>query len=208
MALEFMGGALLSASLQALFERLSSGEVLAYLQGKSTRSCDFVELVGKPKLVLNSMTAVLDDAEQKQIRNKPGVEAWLDELQDAVYEADDILDEIEYDALQLKVEADQSRGSSSKVRNLFKKIERPSNFFSRSHSSNSGDMKRKIKNILARFEDIAKQKDLLDLKKVTLRQKTSQRIPSTSLPDETEVYGRDGNKDVVRKVLLSNDNLS
>ncbi|PON86941.1 LRR domain containing protein [Trema orientale] len=106
------------------------------------------------------------------------------------------------------MEPDQSRGNSCKVRKLFKKIEKPSNFFSRSHSSNSGDMKRKIKDILARFEDIAKQKDLLDLKKVTLRQKTSQRIPSTSLPDETEVYGRDGNRDIVRKVLLSNDNLS
>ena len=61
MALESVGGALLSASLSFLFERIGSPQVLAYLQGKS-KSCDFAELLGKLKLSLISVTALLDDA--------------------------------------------------------------------------------------------------------------------------------------------------
>lgn len=41
---------------------------IPYIQGKSKR-CDFAEILRKLKLVLNSVTAVLDDAEQKQIHN-------------------------------------------------------------------------------------------------------------------------------------------
>lgn len=114
MAAELAGGALLSASLNFLFERLGSPEVLDYMRGKSKR-CDFEEILGKLKLVLNSVTAVLDDAEQKQIHNR-GVEKWLEELQNAFYDADDLLDEIETDALQLKVEAESKSGTGEKGR--------------------------------------------------------------------------------------------
>ena len=58
MAAELVGGALISSSLQFLFERFGSGEVLAYLRGKS-KGCDFDELVEKLKMVLNSVLAVM-----------------------------------------------------------------------------------------------------------------------------------------------------
>ncbi|KAF2318650.1 hypothetical protein GH714_009572 [Hevea brasiliensis] len=41
------------------------------------------------------VNGVLDDAEEKQI-TKPAVMKSLDELEDAVYEADDLLDEIAF----------------------------------------------------------------------------------------------------------------
>ncbi|GMN60977.1 hypothetical protein TIFTF001_030052 [Ficus carica] len=66
MAAGLVGGALLSASLQFLFERI----------------------------ILNPVSAVLDDAERKQIKSRR-VEAWLDELQEVVFDAEDLLDRSE-----------------------------------------------------------------------------------------------------------------
>lgn len=201
MAAELVGGALLSASLQYLFERIGSPEVLAYLRGKSKRS-DFDELLRKFKTALKSVTAVLDDAEQKQMRNK-SVEIWIEELQDAFYDADDLLDEIETDALQLKEEAE----STATSRKVFKsKKEKIRNFFSRSSNSKARDMNRKIEKILERLEEIKGQKDFLGLKEGVVGERSSWRpLPSTSLVDESGVYGRDDDTKEMIKLLLSDD---
>ena len=104
MAATFVGGAFLSASLQVLFDRLASRDVVDYLRGKKVNH----GLLKKLKIMLLSVTAVLSDAEEKQIRN-PIVKEWLNELEDAAYDADDLLDEIATDALQFKLEAARSR---------------------------------------------------------------------------------------------------
>ncbi|GMN60975.1 hypothetical protein TIFTF001_030066 [Ficus carica] len=54
------------------------------------------------KIVLNSVSAVIDVAEQKQMKSRR-VETWLDELQKAVFDAEDLLDRIESHAFQLKL---------------------------------------------------------------------------------------------------------
>lgn len=61
----------------------------------------FEELLGKLKAVLNSVSTVLDDAEQKQIKSRR-VEAWLDELQEVVFDAEDLLDRIENHPTRLR----------------------------------------------------------------------------------------------------------
>ena len=43
--------------------------------------------------ILRSVNVVLDDAEEKQIINS-GVKEWLDELKDAVYDAEELLSDI------------------------------------------------------------------------------------------------------------------
>ena len=77
---------------------------------------------------------------------------WLDELQDVVYDAEDLFGEIEYDALKLTVEA-KSGASTSKV----------SNFFSNLFNSNNRIRKTKMEDILERLEYIAEQRDVLHL---------------------------------------------
>ncbi|QHO17933.1 Putative disease resistance RPP13-like protein [Arachis hypogaea] len=52
-----------------------------------------VSLLGKMKMTLLSDQAVLNDAEEKPIIN-PAVKEWLNELTQAVFDADDLLDEI------------------------------------------------------------------------------------------------------------------
>lgn len=69
-------------------------------------------LLKKLKIMLLSVNPVLNDAEEKQL-TKPGVKEWLDELKEATFDADYLVDDINTEALTCKLEADQSRGSTS-----------------------------------------------------------------------------------------------
>nr|XP_048318183.1 putative disease resistance RPP13-like protein 1 [Ziziphus jujuba var. spinosa] len=68
-----------------------------------------------------------------------------------------------------------------------------------SHNSYDSDMENRVKEILEVVEYIANQKYLLDLK--VKEGVASPREPTTSLVDVSQVYGRDGDKDVVLKML-------
>ncbi|XP_060669586.1 putative disease resistance protein At3g14460 isoform X3 [Ziziphus jujuba] len=185
MAGTLVGGAFLSATLQVLFDRLAHREVLDYLRGKKFNQ----GLLKKLKIMLVSVNALLNDAEEKQIIN-PAVKEWLEELEDAAYDTDDLLDEIATDALQYKLESESPTGTSGKVRKM-------ANLFS--HNSYVSDMENRMKEILEVVEYIANQKYLLDLK--VKEGVASPREPTTSLVDVSQVYGRDGDKDAVLKML-------
>ncbi|XP_028116204.1 putative disease resistance protein RGA4 [Camellia sinensis] len=62
---------------------------------------------------LSTIQAVLEDAEQKQLQDKV-IQNWLKELNDAAYEADDILDECATEALRCELK-NQGYGSLKKV---------------------------------------------------------------------------------------------
>ncbi|TYH47175.1 hypothetical protein ES332_D11G392800v1 [Gossypium tomentosum] len=64
--------------------------------------------------ILSDIQAVLDDAEEKQIKNM-GVKKWLEDLQDLAYDVDDILDEFAYEELRLKLNKSQAQASTSKA---------------------------------------------------------------------------------------------
>ena len=89
MAGALVGGAFLLASLQVLFERLASCEVLSFICGRKMRDA----LLKKLERKLLVVHAVINDPEVKQFTN-PYVKKWLVLLKEAVYEAEDILDEI------------------------------------------------------------------------------------------------------------------
>ena len=95
MARALVGGAFLLASLQVLFERLASREVLSFIRGRKMRDA----LLKKLERKLLVVHAVINDAEVKQFTN-PYVKKWLVLLKEAVYEAEDILDEITTKALR------------------------------------------------------------------------------------------------------------
>ncbi|KAJ7949315.1 Disease resistance protein [Quillaja saponaria] len=192
MAEALVGGAFLSAFLQVAFDRLASPKILNYFQERKLN----VRLLRKLKITLLSINAVLDDAEEKQIRNQY-VKDWVDELKDAVFDAEDLLDEIDTQVSQQELEAELTSGQ---VQHFSTSIS------SDSFNSINNEIESKIQEVLDHLEYLAEQKDVLGLKHgVSIAGKVSQRLPSTSLVDETKIYGRDSDKDAIMKLLLSDD---
>ncbi|XP_062115586.1 putative disease resistance RPP13-like protein 1 isoform X1 [Humulus lupulus] len=104
MAAEMVGGALLSSVLQTLFGKLASREVVDFFRRKKVDD----GLLKNLKTTFLSVNILLNDAEEKQIRN-PGVRKWLDELIEATYDVEDLMTEI----TTIKFEQDQGCTSSS-----------------------------------------------------------------------------------------------
>ncbi|KAL1293056.1 hypothetical protein AAHE18_19G044500 [Arachis hypogaea] len=83
MASKLEGGAYLSSFVDAISNKLSS-----ILEDDSA-----LELLERLDEILCDVEPVLDDAELKQLSDKR-VKKWLVDLQDALYMADDFLDEL------------------------------------------------------------------------------------------------------------------
>ncbi|GMP41860.1 hypothetical protein CsSME_00011809 [Camellia sinensis var. sinensis] len=96
-------GALLSASFQVLFERLSSPQLLNFLKSLLHHN-EGDKLRKKLKSKLLRLSVVFNDVEKQQFINQL-VKDWTDELKDTIYHANDLLDEIATKALGCKVEA-------------------------------------------------------------------------------------------------------
>ncbi|KAJ6735329.1 hypothetical protein OIU79_002402 [Salix purpurea] len=93
MAVE-IGKAFLSSAVDFLISEFGSALVEGFFEH---RKHDDKELLEKLKETLNVVNGLLDDAEEKQI-SVVAVKDWLDNIKDAVYEAEDLLDEIDYEA--------------------------------------------------------------------------------------------------------------
>ncbi|XP_062119281.1 putative disease resistance RPP13-like protein 1 [Humulus lupulus] len=189
MAVELVVGPIVSASVEFLLKKIVSSNVASFLRGKKDSGFDM--LLDKLETTLLSLAEVLGDAELKQFTN-PRVEKWLDKLQDAVDDAEDLFEEIEYDALKLEVEA-ESEPDKSKV----------SKFIS---SFNSADQDRKadMEKLLERLDTFEKKRYILDLQK-GVEKIQSQRPPSISSIDDSEFFGRDDEKKILKGMLLSDD---
>ncbi|KAJ7975818.1 Disease resistance protein [Quillaja saponaria] len=83
------GDLVLSSFLGVAFDRLASPNMVSFFRGGKVKD----DLLKKLKINVFSINAVSNDAEEKQMRD-PDVKAWLDEVKDAVYETEDLLDEI------------------------------------------------------------------------------------------------------------------
>ncbi|KAB1212740.1 putative disease resistance RPP13-like protein 1 [Morella rubra] len=181
-----VGVALLSASLNVLFESMASREVVDFIRGGNSVSDG---LLDKLKITLRSVNSVLEDAEEKQF-TKPAVRDWLDDLKDVVYDAEGILDEIATKALRRKLDA-EIYITTGKVRNYI------STFLTRK-------IEPKIKKIHDKLEFLAKQKDLIGLQEGAARNQ-SERLPTTSFVEPSCIFGRDNDKEAIINLLLSGD---
>ncbi|KAJ7982309.1 Disease resistance protein [Quillaja saponaria] len=186
-----VGELFLSAFLGLAFERLASIDIVTFFRGGKLKD----DLLKKLEIKLLSINAVFNDAEERQMRD-PNVKAWLDEVKDAVYEAEDLLDEIETEVYKTKSES-EFENTSSKVRNFFTNVS--VNPFEKKIES-------RIEDVLNKLEFLANQVELLELKKGSgIGGKLSQRLQSSSLVDESSIYGRDDDKNVLTKLVLSDN---
>ncbi|XP_054814965.1 putative disease resistance RPP13-like protein 1 [Prosopis cineraria] len=97
---EVLVGAFLTPAIEALLERLASGDILDFFRVKKLQD-GF--LLKKLDVTLNSLNKVIEDAEERQYRD-PYVKRWLDELRDAVFQAEDLLLEIATEASRRKLQ--------------------------------------------------------------------------------------------------------
>ena len=169
-----MADALLSASLQVLFERLASPELINFIRRQKVSQELLNHLKRKLVVVLN----VLNDAEVKQFSNDL-VKQWLIQVKNAVYDAEDLLDEIATDALRCQIEAaaDSQTCGTFQVCNQFSDwVKAPFAAQSMERMVNEGG-----------------------------GEKPPSRSPSTSLVDESSVYGMDDIKEEMVQWLLSDN---
>ncbi|KAI8537745.1 hypothetical protein RHMOL_Rhmol09G0048600 [Rhododendron molle] len=86
------GEALLGAAFGVLLDRLASEEFINFFRGRKLDK----SLLKKLEVTLLELNKGLNDVEDRQITDR-AVKAWLDELKDAVYHAEDLVDEIATD---------------------------------------------------------------------------------------------------------------
>uniref|UniRef100_M1BLZ2 Disease resistance protein I2 n=1 Tax=Solanum tuberosum TaxID=4113 RepID=M1BLZ2_SOLTU len=189
-----VGSAFLSSALNALFDRLAPhGDLLNMFQ----KHKHHVRLLKKLKMTLRGLQIVLSDAENKQASN-PSVSDWLNELRDAVDSAENLIEEVNYEALRLKVEGQHqnfAETSNQQVSDLNLRLS--DEFFH--------NIKDKLEDTIETLKDLQEQIGLLGLKEYFGSTKQETRRPSTSVDDESDIFGRQSEIEDLIDRLLSED---
>ncbi|XP_031259744.1 putative disease resistance RPP13-like protein 1 [Pistacia vera] len=185
-----VGEVFLGAFLEVLFDRLAPRK-LSLLPCENWIRSELKQW--KRKFLM--IQAVLNDAEEKQLTNE-AVKVWLEDLQDLAYDVDDILDEYATQVLERELMKEQS---TNRIVDYFSSWT-PSALISQA------DMKSKIEEITCRLEDLCEDKNYLGLKEIAGGSSTVawQRPPSTCVPTEPAVIGRDADKAKILEMVLSN----
>ncbi|WRX11728.1 NB-ARC - like 10, partial [Theobroma cacao] len=187
----FVAEAALSASFDLLLAKISSSD-FNFVTEKRVR-----EEIENWKKTLETIHAVLADAEEKKMKNK-AVKIWLADLQDLAYDVSDILDEFATEALGRKL-MKAHQASTSKAQKFLTSLNPRSIMF-------NSKMMSKIKEITGRLEDLATRKINLQLEKYVGRpMRIPKSKPSTSLVNEATVQGRDKDKKAIIDLLLRKD---
>ncbi|KAL5543367.1 hypothetical protein UlMin_007151 [Ulmus minor] len=105
MAGVLVGSALLSGFFNVLFDRVAMREFLNFFPPDKINNIE--RLLRELKVFLLSADVLMDDAEEKWILDKR-VERWPNELKVVVFKASEVVDNIENEALRLKMEGGQS----------------------------------------------------------------------------------------------------
>ncbi|XP_068329244.1 disease resistance protein RGA2-like [Pyrus communis] len=146
--------------------------------------------LNKLKETVAGFQDVLLDAEQKQANNNE-VKWWLQSVEDAVYEADDVLDEFNTEVQRRQVMRDNTKLSKVRL------------FFSSSNQLVFGlEMSHKIKDINKRLSEVASRRpsDLNNNREDT-RFILRERVAHSFVPKEN-IIGRDEDKKAIIQLLL------
>ncbi|XP_060960347.1 putative disease resistance RPP13-like protein 1 [Cannabis sativa] len=196
---ELVIGAVISSSLDFLLKRVASPYCKEFF--KENESSVVSERLFKLKSTLNCLATVRFEVENKRIKN-PAVEKWLEDLLDAVDDAENFFGDIEYNAMKPNKPDELKKAKRKAIHKLLSRFSEPSN--SADHKRNTNMVE-----ILKRLEYLANQIGYLNLEKNVVDVKPSERLcAKTSLPDEPEIYGRDTDKDDLMKLLVSDEDSS
>ncbi|KAI9127061.1 hypothetical protein K1719_001620 [Acacia pycnantha] len=180
MAASLVGGALLSGAFNVLLERLTpeKADIISSICGKKLNN----KLLNHLRPNLFTASSLLNDAELKQFKHS-AVKHWLDELKDAVYELEDLMDEISTRAATQK-----------KVRS----------FPFASLNLRDTSIANKLEAITDRIEHILGKKPV-DLENSTGTETLSWRPLVTSYVKVSEVHGRVKEKQDLIKLMFNGE---
>ncbi|MED6123636.1 hypothetical protein PIB30_050983 [Stylosanthes scabra] len=179
-----VASALVSASLQVLIDRLASPQLLSFFRSTTFDAAEDL------KLQLLAVNSVLGDAEEKQIIN-PYVKKWLNELREALYHAEDVLDELDTQVLQYKVRS-QSHTTLGTVMDYFDSV-----------SPLAKSLNRRLEKINRRIHILRDYKNRLGLREVPQNLfPLLLNVPTTRRVEQSKVYGRNTEKERIKQRIL------
>ncbi|XVF22902.1 hypothetical protein REPUB_Repub12eG0210700 [Reevesia pubescens] len=192
-----LGDAVVSALFRSLLDLTSSAHFIKFAHKEKMLS----ELKKWQKLLLN-INAYLEDAEEKQTTSR-SVELWLSDLRDIAYDAEDIIDELAYEALRRQMKEDpEASSSTAKVRRCISTF---CHTFNPSNVKFGTKMESKIKKLTARLKEaVAIKNDLSLVENDRGRyERMRERLRTSSLVDESRVYGREKDKEAILDLLMT-----
>ncbi|WVZ01692.1 hypothetical protein V8G54_022498 [Vigna mungo] len=184
MAAEMFTGALVSTFVESTIDTLASRFAHIFRARKHHK-----KQLSHLKTKLLAIDVVAFDAEQKQFTD-PRVRDWLLRAKDAVFDAEDLLDEIDYELSKSQEEAD-SQSATKKVWNSLK-----SSFV----SFFKNEIESMMEQVIEDLEDLANKSNILGLEKgagVGVGSGSGSKLAHTSLPNESVIFGRDDDKEFV-----------
>ncbi|KAL6338324.1 hypothetical protein AAG906_018671 [Vitis piasezkii] len=181
----FVAEAVGSSFLGVLIDKLIASPLLEYARRKKVDTT-----LQEWRRTLTHIEAVLDDAENKQIREK-AVEVWLDDLKSLAYDIEDVVDEFDTEAKQRSLTKGH-QASTSKVRKLIPTF---------------GALDPRAIKITRELDAIAKRRLDFHLREGVggVSFGIEERLPATSLVDESRIHGRDADKEKIIELMLSDE---
>ncbi|XP_028556865.1 disease resistance protein RGA2-like [Dendrobium catenatum] len=216
------------ADIIAMFSRWAKSGLLALLDGSSSSSSSVEPTRGNAldefqriMRMLPRIEAVLEDAEEREIQDR-SVKLWLSELRCLAYDIDDVIDEYEYDVQIAQMEAraaeesyhhgKRKRGDDERYGQI-EHLEGLNTLASSSYQvpAVSDGMVEKLREIRERFDEIERDRKGLRLREDDGVRRTvsaqNYRLTS-SLVDESNIIGRESEKEKIVKLLLSDVQVS
>ncbi|XP_047339605.1 putative disease resistance protein RGA3 [Impatiens glandulifera] len=158
----------------------------------------FKEEVQKLSSTLSSISAVLEDAERKNVQEKDKqTEDWLRKLKDVAYEVRDIMDECTFEDLRLQV--NRRNASSSTLIQVTNSITRPFSI-----PMTRLKVGHKIKDVQKKLDQISSERHKFHLRESIPDKFASSWRESMSLSSCKQVYGREEEKKKIIDILVNN----
>lgn len=139
---------------------------------------------------LLAVQSLLADAEAKSETN-PAVRKWMKDLKAVAYQADDVLDDFQYEALRR--EAQRNRSMASKVLG---------NFTSNNILVFRHKVSRDLKNVLEKIDELVTEMSTFRLVERVEAPHIMYRETHSVLDESTKIFGREHDKEVVVELLL------
>ncbi|XBI77128.1 hypothetical protein VPH35_070296 [Triticum aestivum] len=173
-----------------------AGKAADALVETMTRMCGLDDDRRMLERYLLAVECKLANAEERSETNDY-VKTWMKELKSVAYEADDVLDDFQYEAQRR-----QSMIGKSTIRKVLGYMMHHSPLLFRF------EMSKKLKNILEKINKLVEEMNKFGLENSIHREERqhSWRQTHSKLDDSTKIFGRDDDKEVMVKLLLDQQN--